>query len=171
MTPVISAGLPIFDIPFQGFQDSCDGAGTAILSGMLRTDAGAANHHDNAVLIVEDNDDFREVLENVLTHAGYRTVACASAMDGLLALQTGERFCAIVLDLRMPHISGFQFREEQRRHPALRDIPVIVVTATVHPADYHGNLNAAAYLTKPVNLADMLETVRRHCPLPAEVQH
>ena len=125
---------------------------------------------DNEVLIIEDNDDFRLVLQEVLQRQGYRAVGCASAVDALAVLQSGRRFCLIVLDLMMPGLSGFHFREEQRHSDTFGDIPVIVVTAAMQPALYDGNLRALAYLTKPVDFDQMIGVIRRHCPLPAMTQ-
>lgn len=116
-----------------------------------------------SVLIVEDQDDLRHALEQLLEHAGFRTIACSGVVEALTVLQSGARVCLIVLDLMMPGLTGFQFREEQRAAGAIRDIPVLVLTGVERPSEYHGNLHAVAYIRKPVDPGDVIALVRQHC--------
>jgi len=125
----------------------------------------AEHSDDSAVLIVEDQADVRELLTTLLEYEGYTAIACGSAMEALGVLQSGRRVCLILLDLMMPGISGFRFREEQQADARLRDIPVIVVSGANRPSDYHGNIHAVAYLTKPVDPQELLGLVRQQCPL------
>ena len=119
-----------------------------------------------AILIVEDHRDSRESLQEWLEHQGYRTIACPSATDALTVLQSGESVCLILLDLMMPTVSGFQFREQQRASSTMRDIPVVVISAAPQPQEYHGNLRAVAYLRKPVDPIQVLAVVQQHCVPP-----
>ena len=119
-----------------------------------------------AVLIIEDHHDIRESLQQWLEHKGYRTIGCSSGMDALTVLQSGESVCLILLDLMMPSVSGFQFREQQRATSSLRDIPVAVISGAPRPQEYHGNLGAVAYLRKPVDPAHVLAVVQQHCRAP-----
>src|SRR5689334_479900 len=105
--------------------------------------SGLAEHSDDsAVLIVKDQADLRNLLKALLEEEGYPAVACGSAMEALAVLQSGRRVCLILLDLMMPGISGFRFREEQQLDFRLRDIPVIVISGARRPSDYDGNLHA-----------------------------
>jgi CheY-like chemotaxis protein len=122
------------------------------------------------ILIVEDHHDIRESLCQWLEHQGYRTIGCASGVDALTVLQSGKQVCLILLDLMMPTVSGFQFREQQRASSALRDIPVAVISGAPRPQDYHGNLGAVAYLRKPLDPAVVLEVVQQYCGPPASTQ-
>src|SRR5262245_17632571 len=122
---------------------------------------------NGAILLLEDQDDFREMLKTYLEHAGYEVEGYSSAVDALTVLQGGRKVSLILLDLMMPGLSGFQFRTEQRADAALRDIPVVVLTAGQHSLDYHGNLGAVAYLQKPVDFDEVLAIVREHCGPPA----
>jgi len=121
---------------------------------------------EGAILLLEDHDDFREMLRTYLQRAGYRCEGYSSALDALTVLQGGKKVCLILLDLMMPGLSGFQFRTEQLADAALRDIPVVVLTAGQHSLDYHGNLEAVAYLQKPVDFDQVLAVVREHCGPP-----
>ena len=116
-----------------------------------------------AILIVEDHHDIRESLCQWLEHQGYRTIGCSSAVDALTVLQSGEPVCLILLDLIMPSVSGFQFREQQRATSSLRDIPVVVMRGAPQPQQYNGNLGAVAYLRKPLDPALVLSVVQQHC--------
>jgi two-component system chemotaxis sensor kinase CheA len=131
---------------------------------MLTTDRAS----ERSILLLEDEDDFREMLKLFLQRAGYRVIGFSSAVDALTVLQRGAQVSLILLDLMMPGVTGFQFRTEQRADAALKDIPVVVLTGGQHPSDYDANLRAVAYLEKPVDLDQILTIVKEHCgPPPA----
>jgi CheY-like chemotaxis protein len=67
----------------------------------------------------------------------------------------------ILLDLMMPVMDGFQFRDEQVRDPELADIPVIVLTAL--SAASARRVHPEAILTKPIDCDHLLSVVRAHC--------
>jgi CheY-like chemotaxis protein len=83
---------------------------------------------DAHVLVVEDDPDSRDVLVRMLEREGYRP---ATAENGREALErVAERTPSIILlDLMMPEMNGFEFLAELRGDPAMRAIPVVVVTA------------------------------------------
>ncbi|MBP0004226.1 MAG: response regulator [Cyanobacteria bacterium SBC] len=100
--------------------------------------ARAANHSNvpNRILVVEDDEMSREMMRRTLHKAGWNVV---EACDGQAALNAvaAELPDLILLDLMMPHMDGFQFLAEFRRHSDWRSIPVVVVTAMeLTPADY-----------------------------------
>jgi CheY-like chemotaxis protein len=112
------------------------------------------------VLIVEDDPAIREMLVAVLEDEGYHV---ATAEHGQAALdylaRTAERPRAILLDLMMPTMNGWQFREVQRRTPGIADIPVIVLSAIARLDDERVQLDVAATITKPVDIPTLLETI------------
>ena len=113
------------------------------------------------ILVVDDDPDIRESLREVLEDEGYE-VACVGngreALDHLKAASPPP--CVILLDLMMPVMDGWQFRAEQLRDAALRNIPVVVMTASrgINRED----LGDAEVLQKPVGLGDILEAVARN---------
>ncbi len=113
-----------------------------------------------SVLVVDDDPDICEVIQTVLEVHGYRVVTARDGVDALEQLRAGERPSMIILDLMMPRMNGLQFRDEQTRDPALRAIPVLVLTG-----DGRADAKAAALgvegLRKPVELATLLDAVRR----------
>jgi CheY-like chemotaxis protein len=112
------------------------------------------------VLLVEDDVDVREAVTDTLEDAGYRVTAARHGQEALALLRDGRaRPCLILLDLMMPVMDGWQFRELQSKDPALADIPVVALSA-------HGGLHAlgaADHLRKPVQLRALMEVVERFC--------
>ncbi len=113
------------------------------------------------VLLVEDDGDVREALADVLREHGYDVAWAADGAEAIRALRSGLRPAAILLDLMMPVMDGFQFRAEQRSDPALARIPVIVVSADRAIDRDAAALGAAAKLAKPARVDDLLATVAR----------
>ena len=80
------------------------------------------------VLLVEDEDQLRRVMKDLLQREGYRV---AEARDGIQALDEVDRFApdVIILDLNLPGIDGYSVLTQLRSRPATRDIPIMVLTA------------------------------------------
>ena len=113
------------------------------------------------VLIVEDDRDTREMLGRFLELEGFEV---STAANGQLALDALRQHAAavIVLDLMMPVMDGWQFRQQQIHDPRLAGIPVVVVTAagsrtSLPPIDAHG------WLSKPVDLDQLLQMITPLC--------
>ncbi len=81
------------------------------------------------VLLVEDEPDVRELVRRTLEGDGWRVEGAANGREALAALESGELPTAILLDLMMPEMDGFQFVAELDRHEKYREIPVVVITA------------------------------------------
>ncbi len=115
-------------------------------------------------MIVEDDRDTREMLGRFLELEGF---AVQTAENGKLALQAlrGEPPCVILLDLMMPVMNGWQFREAQRRDPALAQIPVVIVTAA-GPREEIPEITADGWISKPVDLDQLLEMIGPLCQRP-----
>lgn len=116
--------------------------------------------HDGApkILVVEDDLDLGETVCEVLKMSGYRA---SHATDGLAALQVlgqGELFDLILLDLMMPRMDGWAFREAQLRDKKLKDIPVVVLSAM---GEISKPIKADTLLRKPVNPDTLLQTIQK----------
>ena len=118
----------------------------------------------SSILIVDDDTDLREVLGELLSDEGYPTHLCANGRDALDLLRRGARPRLILLDLMMPEMDGWAFREEQLRDESLRAIPVVVMSASRGIDETV--LGGAEILQKPVGLEEILGAVERHA-LPA----
>jgi signal transduction histidine kinase len=110
----------------------------------------------DVIALIEDDDDIREALESLLIHAGYQVQPYGMAESALAAMEAGAVPDAILLDLMMPGMNGWEFRVEQRARPALAQIPVIVLSADASP--YAAAIDAQAYVQKPIDF-DRLYTV------------
>ena len=113
------------------------------------------------VFIVEDDVDTREMLGRFLELEGYDVETAANGRQALERLSAGTSACVILLDLMMPVMDGWQFRREQARNAALADIPVIVVSAAGR--ERIQKIEADAYLSKPVDLEELLGCVTQFC--------
>ncbi len=117
---------------------------------------------EHPIVIVDDDTDVREALGEVLTEEGYDTRLFESGRSALAYLQRspdGAGPSLILLDLMMPEMSGWQFREEQLKDERLRDIPVVVITASRYGA---GSIPASEIRFKPVALGELVEAVHRN---------
>jgi CheY-like chemotaxis protein len=115
-----------------------------------------------AVLIVDDDPDIRELLRQFLEVEGFRVISARNGLEAIEQLRDGSNTCVILLDLMMPVMNGWQFRDQQKLDPALSHIPVVVISAVV--ADQAvAPIDADAYLRKPLDLDYLLSTVRTLC--------
>ncbi|MGV2977686.1 chemotaxis protein CheW [Roseibium alexandrii] len=86
------------------------------------------------VLFVDDSSFFRNMLTPVLKAAGYDVTTCVSASQAFELLENGDKFHAIVSDIEMPEINGFEFCEAIRRDPRFRQMPILALSSLVTPA-------------------------------------
>jgi DNA-binding response OmpR family regulator len=114
------------------------------------------------ILVVEDDPDVLGLVVTILTGEGYRV---ATAEDGEAGLSEARRARPdlIVLDLMLPRMNALQFRAEQRRDAALRDVPVICLSGASHASTVALELGTDDCLSKPINFEVLLAVVRRHC--------
>jgi two-component system OmpR family response regulator len=112
------------------------------------------------IVIVEDEPDTAEMFAEMMRLSGYEVHKTFSGTQGQ-QLITEMVPDAVVLDLMMPDVSGLEVLRYMRATPALQDIPVIIVTARVFPADIQLGLEAGAtvYLTKPVGFKHLKQAV------------
>ena len=116
------------------------------------------------VLIVDDNPAIRSSLAAVLTDEGFLPI---EASDGRMALQILEGMrgelgtlpCAILLDLMMPGMDGWEFRRQQLGHAALAGVPVIVMAAGGNSTK-QVDTNVSGFLAKPFRIDDLMDCLR-----------
>jgi two-component system, cell cycle response regulator DivK len=113
------------------------------------------------ILIVEDNDKNLKLVRDVLQVKGYATIEAGNAEDGIV-LARERRPDLILMDIQLPGMSGIEAIGVLRAEPATAAIPVVAVTASVMPQDRNKITEAGfeAYVGKPINLKEFLETVR-----------
>jgi two-component system, chemotaxis family, chemotaxis protein CheY len=114
------------------------------------------------VMIVEDDDDFRGIMTEVLAEAGYRVVSARDGSEALARLRGGLRPTVMLLDLWMPEMDGWQLRRRMQMDPELAKIPVVVVTAAAQASDAP-SMAVTEVLRKPVPLRNLLALLERYC--------
>ena len=114
------------------------------------------------VAVVEDDLDIREVVRMVLEASGYSVLEASEGAEALSVVR-GRRPCVILLDLMMPGMDGFQFREAQLQDPEIAGIPVVIVSGAGGIPEKAARLGAAGYLVKPTDVQRMLAVVGELC--------
>ena len=115
------------------------------------------------ILVVEDDDEIRETLVCVLEQRGFNVGEARNGREALDRLHDGgDAPRLILLDLMMPVMDGWQFRQAQLEDPQLARIPVVVLSAMTNLRTRGADLHAAECLAKPVDLSHLLEAVSRY---------
>jgi len=128
-----------------------------------RSEGGPPTLPLGAILLVEDEDAVREVIETVLREEGYEVLSARHGSEALEVLRRGFRPCIIILDLMMPVMDGWQFRSEQLRDAELLKIPTVVYSAVGDLDEAVATLNVAGGFQKG-DFAEMLRFVAQFCP-------
>ena len=120
------------------------------------------------VLLVEDDEDTREVLRLILEADGIEVAVARDGLDALsrideLRLEDPSAPSVIVLDYMMPRCSGPQFRQKQLADPQIADVPVILVSAVSDLSSRGALLKPFAMLQKPINPDELTAVVREAC--------
>jgi CheY-like chemotaxis protein len=119
------------------------------------------------ILVVDDDEEIRETLADLLEHEGYCVVRAENGVQALEQLRRVHPNC-MLLDLMMPVMSGWEVIEELQRSGEIDATPFVVVSAMCAPGAYE-------CLQKPVDLDELLDTVARCCgasaPAPQAAAH
>jgi len=112
------------------------------------------------ILVVEDQEDNRQILRDLLANAGFRMV---EAHDGEQALMMAraERPDLILMDIQLPVVDGYEATRSIKRDPELGHIPIIAVTSYALSGDDKKALEAGcdAYVTKPYSTRHLLAKI------------
>jgi CheY-like chemotaxis protein len=116
-----------------------------------------------SVVLIDDDDDLRDAIADALTAYGHQVETFGEAGAALERLRAGLAPRLILLDLMMPGMTGWQFRELQRADPMLAQIPVVVLTARTVPEDRDTPpLGPIEVLHKPFPLERLLDVIARY---------
>lgn len=108
-------------------------------------------------MVVDDDDELRETLGELLESWGYRVCQARDGGEALACLDERQP-CVMILDLMMPQMSGWQLLDELKTQK--RDLGILVLTAT-HPEDIPKGYEA---FQKPASVLQLMNAVRQHCP-------
>jgi len=115
------------------------------------------------LLVVEDDAEVAQTLNDFLTDEGFHIVIARNGKDALGQLRGGLRPSAILLDLLMPEMDGWQFREEQVADANLRGIATVIFTGSELPPESVAGMRDVEVMHKPVDGDKLVHTVRRLC--------
>jgi two-component system cell cycle response regulator DivK len=115
------------------------------------------------ILVVEDQEDNRRILRDMLGNAGYELIEAESGEEALKAVET-QRPDLILMDIQLPIMDGYEVTRRIRLNPELKSIPIIAVTSYALAGDEAKALAAgcSAYVTKPFSPRALLAKVQEH---------
>ncbi|MBW4571756.1 MAG: response regulator [Tolypothrix carrinoi HA7290-LM1] len=123
-------------------------------------------HQSKRILLIEDNDVNRILLDDYLNYCGYDVRSLSEASTFFSTIKQFQPKL-ILLDLKLPDIDGYTLLEQMHNKPDYVNIPVIVVSALAFKADQQRalDLGACRYFVKPVNLIDLIQAIEEELAL------
>ena len=117
------------------------------------------------ILVIEDHEDNRRILRDLLTSAGYEPIEAVTGEEGLTLAET-HRPELILMDIQLPGMDGYETTRRIKANPALRQIPVIAVTSYALSGDEVKAMEAGCdtYVTKPFSPRTLLAKIREYLP-------
>src|SRR5947209_3497241 len=115
------------------------------------------------ILVVEDQEDNRQILRDLLAQTGYELIEAEDGVQALAAVAK-ERPDLILMDIQLPVMDGYEATRRIKADPANKDIPIIAVTSYALSGD-EGKARAAgcdAYVTKPYSPRQLLAKIREY---------
>lgn len=126
----------------------------------------------NSILVVEDDDDIRNALVDLLETEGYSTEFAVNGKDALEKLGSIPKPCLVLLDMMMPIMNGREFLDTVMKDSHLAPIPVLIVSAVADKTNTEGSVG---FLKKPIDIEVVLRVVSQYCeqealphPVPRE---
>jgi two-component system cell cycle response regulator DivK len=115
------------------------------------------------ILVVEDQEDNRQILRDLLNSVGYQILEAEDGVRGVAAAET-ERPDLILMDIQLPLVDGYEATRRIKANPALRAIPIIVVTSYALSGDEDKARAAGCddYNTKPYSPRALLAKINEH---------
>ena len=115
----------------------------------------------STILLVDDAPDIRLLLRAVLQRTGHEVLEADSGGAALALLADGTTPDAIILDIQMPGLDGWETLSQVREHPWAEDVPVLMCSVKAAPQDISRAwmLGCDGYLTKPFNITDLAREV------------
>jgi len=115
------------------------------------------------ILVIEDQEDNRRILRDLLSSVGYEVIEAEDGARGIAAAET-QQPDLILMDIQLPVIDGYEATRRIKANPALRAIPIIVVTSYALSGDEDKARAAGGddYITKPYSPRQLLAKVKEH---------
>lgn len=117
-----------------------------------------------SILIVEDDKEIRETITEVLEIEGYKVYAAGNGQEGIDILRNCETPPGlIILDLMMPVMDGYGFRDMQNRDEMMAAVPTVLLSADSNLVDKARQLGVKNFIKKPVEIAELTSMANRFC--------
>ena len=115
------------------------------------------------ILVVEDQEDNRRIMRDLLTSAGYEVTEAVTGEEGVAAAET-QRPDLILMDIQLPGLDGYEATRQIKANPNLKHIPIIVVTSYALSGDDVKAFEAGcnAYVSKPFSPRELLAKIREY---------
>lgn len=113
----------------------------------------------HTVLVVEDEQDLREMIRDALEMSGYAVVTAADGQDALEKISRIDSLCLVILDLLMPVMNGWDFFAKMRQQAEHASVPVVVHTSAPGQAP----AGVTRVIQKPMAFDRLLSVVREYC--------
>jgi len=119
----------------------------------------------NRVLTIEDHEDNRRIVRDLLSSVGYEVIEAVTGEEGVRVAET-ERPDLILMDIQLPDLNGYEATRRIKANPELRHIPIVAVTSYALSGDDLKAREAGcdAYVTKPFSPRALLATIREYLP-------
>jgi CheY-like chemotaxis protein len=114
-----------------------------------------------SILIVEDDNDIREPMRELLEDEGYLVICVSTGQEALVRLRSGPAPDLILCDLMMPQMTGSQFIQELKSTDEKLFHRTIILSAAAHAEEIAADLGVG-YLRKPIDIDVLLATVGRY---------
>jgi two-component system, cell cycle response regulator DivK len=117
------------------------------------------------ILVIEDHEDNRRIVRDLLTPAGYEVIEAVTGEDGV-TMADSHRPDLILMDIQLPGLDGYEATRQIKAKPELRAIPIVVVTSYALSGDDVKAREAGcdAYVTKPFSPRALLAKIREYVP-------
>jgi DNA-binding response OmpR family regulator len=114
------------------------------------------------ILVVEDESDIRELISFTLTFSGYEVTGATNGEEAL-EIAAEENFDLILLDVRMPRLSGYDACKQMRKMDRTKDTPIVFLSAKGQENDMQAGFAAGAdqYIMKPFAPADLVVEIKQ----------
>ncbi len=116
------------------------------------------------ILLIEDDVDIRETMFDVLKDEGFAVQTANNGQEALDFLRSAKQLPALILlDIMMPVMDGYQFREHQVKDPVFANIPTAMISADGQLQQKASRIGLTEFLKKPVDIEQLFALAHRHC--------
>jgi two-component system chemotaxis response regulator CheY len=114
--------------------------------------------HDTPILVIDDDPSILSTVSDILEFEGFPVTTASNGAEGLRCLEQVTP-SLVLLDMRMPIVDGWEFARTLRERGIV--LPIVVMTAAQDARRWAQEIGANGYLSKPFDLADLIDTVKR----------